>query len=265
MPEPSTSQSNSQQNPQPDTPELSPDIALKIKRIPTELAIFVEPGNDLSKKRCSKEKIADVMKYFGVNREFIPKRGLKKEKFVAAYKKHLEPQLQPFVGSAAIATAATDTAATDTAAEKKRKAPFISPSAASCGELRSAIITRIKASMVPAAFTKAALVRLWKHVFVGHVSDDPSEFIDRPHLFTMDEISSKSRDVLRHALQCECPEIFIPLAACTEPILRALYDRFVLENEELDNELCYGVHYYQIPFPDDDTDAQMGNNGAAST
>lgn len=218
--------------------EISPHLLLKAQQLRKELQFFLRPGVDLSQKNCTKEKLEEMMKHFEVDRELIPKRGRRKEFFVDAYTKHLEPKLQPLIRKSS---------ANVPAAESKKRAAFLQPTAASCTELRTAIITKIRAAMVPATFTKAALVRLWKHAFVGHVSDDPSEFVDRPHYFTMDDISSKSRDVLRHALQCECPEIFIPLSACTEPILRALYERFVLDNEELDNELCYGVHYYQIP------------------
>lgn len=110
--------------------------------------------------------------------------------------------------------------------------------------------------MVTPAFPKNVLVRLWKHVF-NRPQEPLTKYAHRPHYFGVGELANKNRDVLRHALQCEFPNLFIPLSACTEPILRALYERFALEEYALDTEICEGVHYFWIQ--DDEPEDHQAN------
>lgn len=215
----------------------------KLQTIPTELQIFLKPHVDLQQKKITKEKMEEIMKYFEIDAALIPKRSKLKAAFIEAYQKHLEPELRQLLNPEEVRSQAK------AEKENKKRAALLSHTTASLKELRAAIITRIRESMVSPTFSKAALRRFWMHLFIGPVTDPPSEFAERPHFFTADEMRNKSRDVLRHALQCECPWLFIPLSACTEPILQALYERFVIDNEDLDEQLCLGVHYYMIPDP----------------
>lgn len=224
----------------------------KMQTLDPDLFLFLEPDLDFTERRVTKERLQDIMKHFKVDPKLRP-NGSKKDFLVAAYKTNLELDLQPFIKP-------KDPELEQKKQHKKKLAAHLTPSAATIEELRSAIMTRIRAAMVAPAFSKRALIRLWNHVF-NRPQESCPEFSRRPFLFTTNELANKHRDAIRHALQCEHPEVFIPLPACTEPILRALYEKFVLENEALDAELCEGVHYCIIPKDSDHgSDSVMKNS-----
>lgn len=241
----------------------------QVQSLHPDLQIFLEPDFHFNHKKCTREALKDIMKHFGIPAKLRPS-GAKKPFLIEAYQNNLQKDLQPFVRP-------KDPAIEQKAQEKKRQAPHLTPSTATLEELRVAIITRIRAVMVAPTFPKPALIRLWKHVF-GRPQEPPTEFTRRPRYFHADELASKTRDTLRHALQCEFPDLFIPLSACTEPILRSLYERFVCEELALEGELCEGVHYFwqrdedfeDREVQDEDADAQMedqrpGNSGEGSS
>ncbi|KAH9817081.1 hypothetical protein DFH28DRAFT_890313 [Melampsora americana] len=215
----------------------------KVQTIPSGLKYLLEPDVDYERKGTKKEDLRDMMKHFDIDREKYPIRW-KKDKILGNYKDLLLPDLQLFIRPVDPATHARKM-------EHTKQAPFLTPSTSSIDALRDAVLTKIKASFVVQAFNKIALTRLWRHAFYPPPGNkyDWVEFYMRPHCFTEAELGTKSRDVLRHALQCEHPQLFIPLVACTEPILRALYAKFILEKTDLDTQLCYGVHYYIIEPP----------------
>ncbi|EGG02554.1 uncharacterized protein MELLADRAFT_91316 [Melampsora larici-populina 98AG31] len=198
-----------------------------VQTLHPDLKFFLTPDVDFSKKSCKKEFFTDIMRHFNIRPE-LRKSSLKKQELIANYNEHLQPNLSPFI--------ATKTAAAiNQENSQKKQAAYLNLSCASLNDIRTAVLTRIKSCFVPSTLTKAALVRLWKHVFDGPngpVEDDP--------------LPGKKRDVLRYHLQVTYPNLFIPIASCTEPILRALYERFIHENIELDAQLCPGVHYFII-------------------
>ncbi|EGG04677.1 uncharacterized protein MELLADRAFT_88677 [Melampsora larici-populina 98AG31] len=216
----------------------------QVQTLPKDLAYLLQPDVDYTQKSTKKEDLRDMMRHFGIDQKQYP-ASLLKAKLVERYQQLLLPDLQPFI------TQVDTTAKKTKNAHTLREAPFLQPTTLSPQTLRSAILTKIRSSFVPQAFSKTALTRLWRHAFhpLPKYTFAPVEFYTRPHVCTNEaDLATKGREWLWHALQCEHPEIFIPLVACTEPILRALYKRFVLEKTSLD-ELCYGVHYY-ISEPD---------------
>ncbi|EGG09696.1 uncharacterized protein MELLADRAFT_103744 [Melampsora larici-populina 98AG31] len=231
-----------------------------VQTLDKELLFFLAGDVDYLKRSCKKELFVAIMRHFQI-RSDLRKFSLKKHELVSNYKEYLEPQLAPFIKQ--------KSAAEKTQEHSKRKqAAFLNLSSASLAEIRAAVITRVRACFVPSTFPKGALVRLWKHVFDGPngpEEEDPVEFCGRVHYFTVEQLPGKKRDILRYHLQHKYPNLFIPIAACTEPILCALYECFIHENVELDAELCVGVHYFIIEatedqepvIPKDTTDGKM--------
>ncbi|KAA1084888.1 hypothetical protein PGT21_000166 [Puccinia graminis f. sp. tritici] len=53
-----------------------------------------------------------------------------------------------------------------------------------------------------------------------------------------------TRDELRFAIQCHCPNIYIPIATGKQ-VLRMLYEQFV-QDDVAEEEVFEGFHYYVI-------------------
>lgn len=184
---------------------------------------------------------------------------------VKNYKEHLEPKLAPFI------TPNPPAAKTQVKTHenlKRQEARFLNLSSASLSEIRAAVITRVNACFVPSTFSKRALVRLWKNVFDGPngpEEEDQTEYSGSLHFFSVAQLPGKQRDVLRYHLQCAYPHIFVPINACTEPILAALYERLIHGNIDLDGQLCVGVHFFFIEQQDDSSRSDHGKSEESVT
>ncbi|KAH9821304.1 hypothetical protein DFH28DRAFT_883892 [Melampsora americana] len=125
----------------------------------------------------------------------------------------------------------------------------VSKSTSKVEELRKGLKKSVN-KMVSRGFNKSALVKLQSHL-KAKVPSSPANLttpsdIRRPHRLLLEEISKKDRDTIRKALQCYCPQLWIPInVAVSRPMLVALYNAFILGGEE--PELCRGVHYDIFP------------------
>ncbi|KAH9820064.1 hypothetical protein DFH28DRAFT_885781 [Melampsora americana] len=126
-------------------------------------------------------------------------------------------------------------------------------------ELRKGLQESVN-KMVSHGFNKSALVKLQSHL-KDKASSSPANFtaasdFRRPHRLPLKEILKKDRDTIRQALQCYCPQLWIPInVAISRPMLVALYHAFILEGDE--PNLCRGVHYDIIPIKEMNFDGDI--------
>lgn len=118
----------------------------------------------------------------------------------------------------------------------------------------------LKPGMVLTTMSRCELVKLYNRFISVSPSIPPPttspQFRHRPRAVTAQEMARGDRDMIRHAIQCYAPNVFIPLGVCNTTILLSLYAKFVCEDEDPTDQLCEGVHYHLI----DPVEINLDNN-----
>lgn len=144
----------------------------------------------------------------------------------------------------------SSTASTATTAGKTRAA-----------DLRATLKKQLS-SLVTPGFSKTALLKLQSHSLGKKSTATTShQFVTRPHILPLEELRLKNRDIIRHTLQCYCPQVYIPLASAqSKPILLAIYNKLILNGEDTSTEgLCEGVHYVKMSIQELVTDGTFND------
>jgi hypothetical protein len=237
-----------------------------IKNVPTHLNFLLDhPDVNYDARSTSRPKLRDMMELFGFKID-LPKDA-DKTRVVNRYRNDFLPGLLPFLSRSERATSSTvpllsitsnpgptlsQTPGDTDLSMRDASAMYVEPNAKSStkGVLFGLISPRVKAHFILPTMSRPDMIKLF-HKFVNSASQKPApctnpEFVNRPHAEVTGSISGKDRDVIRHAIQCYAPHVFVPLGVCNMPVLLKLYELFVQGNEDAAKDLCEGVHYHVI-------------------
>ncbi|EGG05579.1 uncharacterized protein MELLADRAFT_87850 [Melampsora larici-populina 98AG31] len=227
-----------------------------LNTVPNELQYLLKhPDVDYNSRKTTIGNLRSMMVWFNFKVE-LPSHA-RKAKIVDYYLKQFLPELlkvlppvQDRPSNAATnddrATAGGDTRMGDATAT------YINPNAKTSTKsvLFDLILPRMKPQMILPTFCRPDMIKLF-YKFVDTTLNKPAptsnpEFVRRPRVEKLEDLVGSDCDMIRHAIQCYAPNVFIPMGMCDVPILLKLYALFVQGNDNAANDLCEGVHYHVI-------------------
>lgn len=204
------------------------------RQLPPDLCVFLEVDYEAKYDSITKVQFYRVLLHFDPATK--SRLSHRKEVLNDAFKKTTRPRILPFLTPRLPAPMETD---------HKITADFNPMSRKTTRKMLSDAIKRKAPTVtIPAAARLDGLLLLYQeHVDRGLVIPGQVETVRKPHFLSADAVEGQDMEVIRFALQCHAPHVFVHTIPMTHDVLVNCYLKFILEESVKPGCLVRGFHY----------------------
>ncbi|EFP76982.2 uncharacterized protein PGTG_02443 [Puccinia graminis f. sp. tritici CRL 75-36-700-3] len=217
--------------------------------VPEELKFYLKPNVELDARPSTKATLLKMIRHFFS--EYKPRPlNCHKGVLIRAFEEKISPMIAEYLAFQAQCESQHET---DEDEEMQDEAPpkedlsGINPNNASISvdSIIAMIKRRLPKLQLPTGLNKSSAIGFFhRYLMPPPPGGYPSPFTTVPNPLPKPYHKYLTRDELRFAIQCHCPNIYIPIATGKQ-VLRMLYEQFV-QDDVAEEEVFEGFHYYVI-------------------